>query len=155
MQEKSASDVIVMLVGSDDLLVGVTVRNVPLCGSHISCCSSSTVIDVHVHKAQICILRCAKLQMSFCQVQHDLCAHTCSTLLCSTCSLCSKLSRQLHCDCTLKHSVGWVLVFLRFCNEPSVRWKLAYLRKANAFQFLHGYIELCLIKKDRILQPRN
>ena len=43
-----------------------------ICGSHISCCSSSTVIDAHLHKAQMYVSRCAKLQMSFCQAQHDM-----------------------------------------------------------------------------------
>ena len=30
------------------------------------------MIDVHLHKAQTHVSRCAKLQMSFCQAQHDM-----------------------------------------------------------------------------------
>ena len=48
----------------------------------------------------------------------------------------SDSSRQLHRDCTVERSVEWLLVVLRFRNEPSVRWKLASLREAKAFRFL-------------------
>ena len=53
----------------------------------------------------------------------------CIAIFCS----CHDLSRQLHCDCTVKHSVGWVLVVLHFRDKPSVRWQLASLCKAKAF----------------------
>ena len=42
------------------------------CGSHISCCLSSTVIDMHLRKDQMHVSRCSKLLMSFCLVEHDL-----------------------------------------------------------------------------------
>ena len=40
----------------------LTTLRTSMCGSHISCCSSSTYFDMHQHKAQVHTYGCNQLQ---------------------------------------------------------------------------------------------
>ena len=96
---EEAINAVLLSNGTDHCTLGFLCKSI--CGSHISCCPSSVVIDVHLHKAQMHISSCTKLLMSFCLVQHNLWfVKDCTLILTLSCPVVTSIQCCIHlCEC--------------------------------------------------------